>query len=139
MSKPAAGNTPLHPYQNHTVDMLKYVGAANGNKAIVVGRHTQAAATDTIVTGLASVSACGVSFDSAPTVKQFMAAAQIGDQAGSPAAGSIYTKTFKPTNNTNDCTPIAATDFTDNVVLSWWAIGTPVAGRDDAPSANVAI
>jgi hypothetical protein len=60
-----------------------------------------------------------------------MAAAQLGDQAGSPAAGSIYTKTYKPTNNTNDCTPIAATDFTDNVVLGWWAIGVPAVEIDD--------
>lgn len=140
MAKPAAGPQPLHPYEPHTVDMLKAYGAKNGNTMLVTGRHTQVAAVDTIVTGLASVSVCGVSFGATgPTVKQLHCSATIGDQAGSPAAGSIYTKTWKPTSSTNDATPTAATDFSDNVVLNWWAIGTPAAGRDDPASANVNI
>jgi hypothetical protein len=97
-------------------------GVASGYK-IARGRHTQVAASDTVITGLATVVAVVASFDSAPTVKQLFCAAQIGDQAGSPAAGSILIKTFKPTA-VNDVTPIAATDFTENLVISWVAIGT---------------
>lgn len=97
-------------------------GAAAGYK-IARGRHTQVAASDTVVTGLATVVAVIVGFDSAPTVKQLFCAGQIGDQAGSPAAGSILIKTFKPTA-VNDVTPTAATDLSENLVLSWIAIGT---------------
>lgn len=81
------------------------------------------AASDTVVTGLATVVAVIAAFDSAPTVKQLFCAAQIGDQAGSPAAGSILIKTYKPTA-VNDVTPTPATDFTDNLVIAWLAIGT---------------
>lgn len=98
-------------------------GVAAGYK-IARGQHVQAAAADTIVTGLATVVSVVAQFDSAPTVKQFMVSSSIGDQAGSPAAGSIIISTFKPTNNTNDVTPIPATDFTDNLKINWIAIGT---------------
>ena len=36
-------------------DMARYVGAANGNIALVGGQATTGSASDTIVTGLASV------------------------------------------------------------------------------------
>jgi len=97
-------------------------GVAAGYK-VARGQHTQVAASDTVVTGLATVVAVIVSFDSAPTVKQLFCAGQIGNQSGAPAAGSILIKTFKPTA-VNDVTPIPATDFTDNLVISWVAIGT---------------
>ncbi|MFN3656824.1 MAG: capsid cement protein [Pseudolabrys sp.] len=97
-------------------------GVGAGYK-IARGVHQQAAASDTVVTGLANVVACGVTFRDGPTVKQLFASASIGDQAGAPAAGSILLKTFKPTAVDN-VTPTAATDFTDNLSLNWWAIGT---------------
>lgn len=102
---------------------LAVAGVAAGYK-LARGVHTQVGATDTIVTGLATVVAVVVNFSSPPTVKQFMVSASIGDQAGAPAAGSFLQKTFKPTNNTNDVTPVAATDFTDNLAFAWIAIGT---------------
>ena len=97
-------------------------GAAGGYK-IARGIHTQEAASDTVVTGLATVVAVIVGFAGAPTVKQLFCAGLIGDQAGSPAAGSILINTYKPTA-VNDVTPTAATDFTDNVKIAWAAIGT---------------
>lgn len=124
---------PKHPYNGVTVDMLRGVSASSGNLAFVSGLHTQVAASDTIVTGLKTVSHAGVSFASVgPTVKQLHCSASIGNQAGAPAAGSILTKTWKPTNSTNDATPVAATDFTDNVIVAWWAIGVPADEIDDA-------
>ncbi len=97
-------------------------GVAAGYK-IARGVHQQAAATDTIVTGLATVVAVVACWRDTPTLKQMFLTATIGDQAGSPAAGSINISTFKPTASGN-VTPIAATDFTDNLSIDWIAIGT---------------
>jgi hypothetical protein len=97
-------------------------GVGAGYK-IARGLHTQVAASDTVVTGLATVVAVIVAFGGAPTVNQLFCAGSIGDQAGTPAAGSILITTYKPTA-VNDVTPIAATDFTDNVKIAWVAIGT---------------
>ena len=96
---------------------------AIGGKKIARGVHQQAAATDTIATGLATVVAVVVSWRDTPTLKQMFLTASIGDQAGAPVAGSFLAKTFKPTAN-NDVTPTAATDFTDNLSWNWVAIGT---------------
>jgi hypothetical protein len=101
---------------------LMLQGVAAGYK-IARGVHTQVAASDTVVTGLATVVAVIATHGSAPTVKQLFCAGLIGDQAGTPAAGSILINTYKPTA-VNDVTPTAATDFTDNVKIAWIAIGT---------------
>jgi len=97
-------------------------GVAPGYK-IARGVHTQVAASDTVVTGLATVVAVVVGFGSAPTVKQLFCAGDIGDQSAAPVAGSVLITTYKPTA-VNDVTPVAATDFTDNVKIAWAAIGT---------------
>lgn len=127
MTRPAA----KHPFDPHEADLLRHYAAANGNLMLVTGLHTQVAAADTIVTGLATVAACGASFNSDPTVKQQWVSATIGDQAGTPAAGSIIVKSWKATNNTNDTTPTAATDLSENLKMGWWAIGTPAADIND--------
>lgn len=87
------------------------------------GVHQQAAAQDTIVSGLTTVVAVIAQWRDAPTVKQMFLAVSIGDQAGAPAAGSFYSNTYKPTA-VNDVTPTAATDFSDNLSFNWIAIGT---------------
>ena len=97
-------------------------GIAAGYK-VARGVHQQAAASDTVVTGLTTVVAIVASWRDTPTLKQMFVTATIGDQAGAPAAGSVLIKTFKPTAN-NDVTPTAATDFTDNLSVDWIAIGT---------------
>lgn len=95
-------------------------GIASGYK-IARGQQTTVAASDTVVTGLSTVVAVIASLDSDPGDDPFMASASIGDQAGSPAAGSIYIKTWKNTGGT-DPTPAAATTFSKKV--NWIAIGT---------------
>lgn len=90
---------------------------------IARGVHTQVAASDTVVTGLSTVVAVVTSFQSAPTVKQLYIAGDIGNQSGAPAAGSVLIKSYKPTAVDN-CTPTAATDFSENLVFGWVAIGT---------------
>lgn len=97
-------------------------GVAAGYK-VARGVHQQAAAQDTIVTGLTTVVAVVAQWRDAPTIKQMFLTVSIGDQAGAPAAGSILSNTYKPTA-TNDVTPTAATDFTDNLSFNWIAIGT---------------
>jgi hypothetical protein len=88
---------------------------------IARGQHTTASATDTIVTGLATVVSAVANLEDAPVIGCDRAQANIGDQAGAPAAGSILIKTFKPTAP-GDSTPIAATTFGKKV--NWTAIGT---------------
>lgn len=118
--KSAAADKLATLTQAQTALMLQ--GVAAGYK-IARGVHTQVAASDTVVTGLATVVAVIVGFGGAPTVKQLFCAGSIGDQAGTPAAGSVLITTYKPTA-VNDVTPTAATDFTDNVKVAWVAIGT---------------
>ncbi len=75
-----------------------------------------------MVTGLATVVAVVVS-PRTITVKQLFFQGSPGDQAGTPAAGSILITSKKPTA-VNDVTPTAATDFTDSIVVDWIAVGT---------------
>lgn len=124
MTRPA----PKHPIPAWATDVLRHIDANNGRLMIVTGVHTTVAASDTKVTGLASVVACGVSMGSDPVDDPFMCSATIGDQAGTPAAGSILIKTWKNTGGT-DPTPAAATTFSK--LVNWWAVGVPVAEIDD--------
>lgn len=92
-------------------------GVAAGYK-IARGQTTTASASDTVVTGLATVVSVVASMDAAPTTDPEIATASIGDQAGTPAAGSILIQTWKTLGGT----PVAATTFTKKV--NWIAIGT---------------
>jgi len=105
---------------NEFKDNIQVQGIAGGYK-IARGQGTTVTASDTIVTGLATVIAALAVLDDSPVIGCDRALASIGDQAGTPAAGSILLKTFKPTA-TGDATPIAATTFTKKV--NWLAIGT---------------
>ncbi len=96
------------------------LGVAAGYK-LARGQHTTVAAVDTVVTGLATVVAVVAVLDSDPTLDPLFVTASIGDQAGAPAAGSIYIKSWQATA-ANDCTPIAATTFGKKV--NWIAVGT---------------
>ncbi len=85
------------------------------------GTATPGTASDTIVSGLATVVAVVVSLKGAPSLTHFISAGDIGDQAGTPAAGSFLLKSYKPTGS-GDVTPIAAT--TPWSAVDWIAIGT---------------
>lgn len=92
------------------------------NRALrmVEGQKTTVTASDTIVTGLAQVLTVVASFDSDPVDNPEFVSASIGDQAGTPAAGSILLKTWQNTGG-NDPTPTAATTFGKKV--NWVAWG----------------
>jgi hypothetical protein len=82
-------------------------------------RHTTATATDTIVcTGLGMVLGVVASYDTDPADANTYVSATIGDQAGSPAAGSVIVKTWK--TDGSDPTPVAATTLSKVVnVIAW--------------------
>lgn len=101
-----------------TGEVLLDGGATDGFK-IAGGQHTTLSATDTVVTGLSSVLAVVASYETDPADANTYVSAQIGDQAGSPAAGSIVIKTWKTTGS--DPTPVAADAFTK--LVNWIAIG----------------
>lgn len=87
---------------------------------VAYGQATTVAASDTIVTGLTTLTMAIAVLDSDPVDDPEMATASIGDQAGTPAAGSFLLKTWKNTGGT-DPTPAAATTFSKKV--NWIAIG----------------
>ncbi len=95
-------------------------GVAGGYK-IARGIATIGSASDTIVTGLATVVAATVSLVGDPSMTHMYSSVTPGDQAGSPAAGSIIIKSWKPTAAI-DATPVAATSTFANV--AWVAVGT---------------
>lgn len=84
------------------------------------GQHTTVAASDTVVTGLTQVFGVVAALDSNPVDDPFLVSTSIGDQAGTPAAGSFLLNTWKNTGGT-DPTPAAATTFSKKV--NWLAWG----------------
>lgn len=97
------------------------LAGTSAGKRFVAAQMTTATAADTVVTGLTTVIACGAILDDNPGDDPMLVSATIGDQAGSPAAGSIIVKTWKNTGGT-DPTPLAATTFAKKV--NWWAYGS---------------
>jgi predicted RecA/RadA family phage recombinase len=75
----------------------------------------------TVVTGLATVVAIVATMQADASLSNGIeVTATIGDQAGTPAAGSVILKVWKPTA-ANDVTPIASAAA---VSVNWVAIGT---------------
>jgi len=87
---------------------------------MVSGLSTTVAASDTIVTGLTKLLGVVAQLNDAPTDALAAVNADIGDQAGTPAAGSFLLKTWKNTSGT-DPTPLAATAF--GAKVAWIAFG----------------
>lgn len=85
------------------------------------GQTTTASASDTVATGLATVTSVVCSLEDDPSDDPEWVSCQFGNQAGAPAAGSIIVKTWKNTTGT-DPTPLAATTFSKKV--NWIVTGT---------------
>lgn len=94
-------------------------GVGAGYK-IARGQLTTASASDTVITGLASVVSALACYDTDPADANTFVSCSIGDQAGAPAAGSILVKTWKSGDGA-DVTPVAASAFSKKV--NWVAIG----------------
>ena len=101
-------------------DVIEVLSIDTGVKSIS-GQLTTVTASDTVVTGLNTVTAVVASFDDNPGDNPMLVSATFGDQAGTPAAGSIIIKTWQNPTGT-DPTPIAATTFSKKV--NWIAYGT---------------
>ncbi|MNF87108.1 hypothetical protein D3C84_695660 [compost metagenome] len=95
-------------------------GAGAGYK-IARGTVTPTSASHTVATGLTTVVAAVASLRGAPTLTHLWVGADVGNQSGTPAAGSILIKSWKPTAS-GDVTPVAAT--TPWGAVDWIAIGT---------------
>lgn len=81
-----------------------------GGGRMARGKHTTVAASDTVVTGLSGALALAiVSLNDDPVDGAMYVTADIGDQAGAPAAGSFLLKSWK--NTDADATQVAATTF----------------------------
>lgn len=95
-------------------------GVAAGYK-VARGTVTPTSASHTVATGLATVVAVAVTFKGAQTLTHMFNYGDVGDQAGTPAAGSFLLKSLKPTA-TGNVTPIDST--TPWSACDWIAIGT---------------
>lgn len=84
------------------------------------GVHTTVAASDTVVTGLGVVLAVIASLDADPIDAVDDVTATTGDQAGTPATGSILIKSWMTTAD-GDKTKKVATTFSKKV--GWVAFG----------------
>jgi hypothetical protein len=102
-------------------DVIEVMPLGHSNQKVACGQFSTVSAADTVVTGLNTVVSVVAVLEADPGDDPMLVSAQIGDQAGSPAAGSIIIKTWKNTGGT-DPTPLAATTFTKKV--NWIAIGT---------------
>ena len=74
----------------------------------------------TVATGLTTVVSVVATLQDDAALTGDTVTATIGDQAGTPAAGSVILKVWKPTAS-GDCTPIAATAAKS---VNWIAVGT---------------
>jgi hypothetical protein len=97
------------------------LGLVNTGYRIARGQAVTASAVDTVTTGLTTVIVAIGELEDVPVIGCDRAQAVVGTQAGAPAAGLIYVKTFKPTA-AGDATPIPATTFGKKV--NWFAVGT---------------
>jgi len=101
-------------------ELLASFPLAGSELVRVSGEVTPTSASHTVVTGLSLVTWSQAGLKGAPTLTHMFSQADKGDQAGTPAAGSILIVSQKPTGAA-DVTPIAAT--TPWGVVSWEAEG----------------
>lgn len=98
-----------------------FIGPGGTAFKVARGTVTPTSGSHTVVTGLSTVVAAVASLKGAPTLTHMLVAANIGNQSGAPAAGSILINSYKPTS-ASDVTPVAAT--TPWSAVDWIAIGT---------------
>lgn len=89
---------------------------------MAMGDHTTVTDSDEIVTGLSVVDLVMMTPGDPPVANADRMTATPGDQAGSPAAGSVLIESWKPTGAGNT-TPTPATEF--GKACYWVAFGKP--------------
>lgn len=114
----AVGVTSLTAAELSYLQGKNIVVSGDSTPKIAAGQLSNVTAVDTVVTGLTTVVSCVAVLEDDPIVADEVATCVIGDQAGTPAAGSIIIKTWKTLGGT----PAAATTFTKKV--NWVAYGT---------------
>lgn len=116
---PVSGQGALGPIPPYLVDFMRWSGANSGNTMCKAAQHTSAAASDTVTTGLTAVTLCVASYDTNPDTPNLAVSCSIGDQAGTPAAGSVLIKSFKFDGTSG---VVAATAFSKKI--NYIACGT---------------
>ncbi len=103
------------------MDQVKAEPVREAVAKIARGVLTTQSASDTVITGLTTVVAivATIATDLADGIMEV--SATIGDQAGTPAAGSVLINTWKNISG-SDPTPAAATSF--SAAVNWIAVGT---------------
>lgn len=92
----------------------------SGVLKMAAGVVTPTSASHTVATGLSTVVAAVAQMNTAPDLTHMWTQADIGDQAGTPAAGSILITSQKPTA-AGDVTPTASSTPWNEV--DWIAVG----------------
>lgn len=112
------GSTSLTSAELAYLHSKNVVISGDATPKIAAGQASTVTAADTIVTGLTTVTSCVAVYEADPIVAAELATCVIGDQAGTPAAGSIIINSWKTIGGT----PAAATTFSKKV--NWIAYGT---------------
>lgn len=119
-----ASKTPVQAVAFAAADAADTLGnvllGAGESVKFMAGQSTTVTASDTVATGLTKLSGVVAYLNDAPGDDPSWVSADIGDQAGAPAAGSFLLKTWKNTSG-SDPTPVAATTFSKKV--NWIAFG----------------
>lgn len=119
-----ASKTPVQAVAFAAADAADTLGnvllGAGESVKFMAGQSTTVTASDTVATGLTKLSGVVACLNDAPGDDPSWVSADIGDQAGAPAAGSFLLKTWKNTSG-SDPTPVAATTFSKKV--NWIAFG----------------
>lgn len=100
--------------------LVENIQTQTGPVKMAHGMHTTVAASDTLVTGLNLVVCCIVSPNDDPIDAADEVTADIGNQTGTPAAGSVLIKSWMTTGDA-DSTKKVATTFSKDV--AWVAFG----------------
>ncbi len=107
-------------YVNEKEIFPKNIITRTGEIKMAHGTHTTVAGVDTLVTGLGSIVACVVTPNDDPIDAAMFVTCDIGDQAGSPAAGSVLINSWMITSNADVSLKIATTFSKD---VNWIAFG----------------
>lgn len=107
-------------YVNEKEIFVKNISTRTGEIKMAHGIHTTVAAVDTLVTGLATVICCVVQKNDDPVDAAQLVTANVGDQAGTPAAGSVLINSWMATAAGDTGLKVATTHSKE---IAWIAFG----------------
>lgn len=100
--------------------LVENISVQTGPVKMTHGIHTTVTGVDTLVTGLGLVVCCVVSLNDDPVDTADAVTADIGNQTGTPAAGSVLINSWMTTGDADKTKKIATTFSKD---VAWIAFG----------------